>query len=420
MSLIYDTIINMIDYLILFKYFNCFAEKRNIKKNYCVALFAVCVITISIVNQFNNQRINLILCILMIYWYSFSFTYKIPYYIILPILYIGFGLVAELICFYILDSAYGVFSYNVSYYTSSFVCEGIRYLIVYMICSIKKIKLPEISFNIGKFLFIIPVSSIIICCIAINIIKNNDTNIVSGLCFGIIIMTVASNILMYKFFNKLLDMMEENHNNEMLLQEAKLKEEYYLEVEKSNNTVCEIRHNLKNILLGMYGEYGNDKKISEGISKIVQELDESDKKIYTSNIILNTIISSKINYAKTLCIDIEVTVKVPKSVKLDYRDAGVLIGNILDNAIEACERIDESLRWIKIDIVYKGHSLFIRVTNSKDIHFVNIEKTNKLDVKNHGIGIPSIKRVVEKHNGIVEFIDKGKEFEVSASLYGIG
>ncbi len=44
MSIIYDLVINIIDYLIIFKYFNCFSEKRNMEKKYCVSLFWGCII----------------------------------------------------------------------------------------------------------------------------------------------------------------------------------------------------------------------------------------------------------------------------------------------------------------------------------------------------------------------------------------
>ena len=127
--------------------------------------------------------------------------------------------------------------YSVRYHGSSFICEFIRFLIVYALCGIKKIKLPKLSFNIGKFLVIIPLSSVVICCIAINIIQNSKNDLVNIMCLVIIIMTITSNILMFKMFFKVIDTLSDNYEKEMLLQEAEAR-------------------------------------------KIVQELDESDKNIY--------------------------------------------------------------------------------------------------------------------------------------------
>lgn len=417
MSIIYDIVINLIDYLIIFKYFNCFSKKRNLEKKYCVSLFCNCIILMSVVNQFQNQSANLILCISMIYLYSLSFSYSISYHIILPVLYIGFGIVAELIGFLILNVSGEMIPYSVRYYGSSFICELIRFLIVYALCGIKKIHLPKLSFNIGKFLVIIPLSSIVICCIAINIIQNSKNDLVNIMCLVIIIMTITSNVLMFKMFFKVIDTLSDNYEKEMLLQEAEAKEQYYQEVEKSSREVQKIKHDLKNMLLAICGSYKEKNKISEEIRKIVQELDESDKKIYTSNVVINTIINNKISRAENLEIKTDVNIEVSKSVSLDYKDAGILLGNILDNAIEACERKKTEDRWIKIDMFYQKHSLFIKVCNSKVKERVDVDKSSKRDVHNHGIGISSIKAIVKKYDGYVEFIDKGEEFEVSISLY---
>lgn len=419
MSTIYDLIINVIDYLIIFKYFNCFSEKRSMEKKYCVSLFWSCIILISVVNQFHNQNTNLILCILMIYLYSLSFSYSISYHIILPVLYIGFGIVAELIGFFILNVSGEVIPYFIRYYGSSFICEFIRFLIVYAVCGIKKIKLPKLSFNIGKFLVIIPLSSLVICCMAINIIQNSKNDLVNIMCLVIIIMTITSNVLMFKMFFKVIDTLSDNYEKEMLLQEAEAKEQYYQEVEKSSREVQKIKHDLKNMLLAICGSYKEKDKISEEIRKIVQELDESDRKIYTSNVVINTIINNKISQAENLEIKTDVNIKIPQTVSLDYKDAGILLGNILDNAIEACERVNKEERWIKISMFHQKNTLFVKVCNSKTKEPVNINKSSKRDVHNHGIGISSIKCIIKKYNGYEEFKDKGEKFEVSVSLYGI-
>ena len=419
MSIFLNLIINVIDYLIIFRYFNFFSEKRNVERKYCVSLFFSCIILMSAANQFQSQRVNLILCILMIYLYSLSFSYSISYHIILPVLYIGFGIVAELIGFLILNVSGEVIPYFIRYYGSSFICEFIRFLIVYAVCSIKKINLPKLSFSTGKFLVIIPFSSLVICCMAINIIQNSKNNLVNIMCLVIIIMTITSNILMVKMFFKVIDTLSDNYQKEMLLQEAEAKEEYYQEVEKSSREVQKIKHDLKNMLLAICGSYKEKNKISEEIRKIVQELDDSDKKIYTSNIVINTIINHKMCLAENLKIKTYVNIKVPKSVNLDYKDAGILLGNILDNAIESCKKINMEDRWIKIDIIYKKNTMFIKICNSKIKELVNIKQTSKHDVHNHGIGVSSIENIVNKYGGYVEFIDKGEEFEVAVSLYGI-
>lgn len=353
----------------------------------------------------------------MIYIYSLSFSYSISYHIILPVLYMGFGIVAELIGFLILNVSGEMIPYFIRYYGSSFICEFIRFLIVYVICGIKKMKLSKLSFNIGKFLVIIPLSSIVICCIAINIIQNSKNDLVNIMCLVIIIMSITSNVLMFKMFFKVIDTLADNYEKEMLLQEAEAKEQYYREIEQSNREVRKIKHDLKNMLLAVCGKSKEQNEISEEICKIMKELDGSDKKIFTSNVVINTIINHKISQAENLDIKTDVNIKVSKNVSLDYKDAGILLGNILDNAIEACEKMSKENRWIKIDMFHQKSTLFIKVCNSKTKEQVNINKSSKRDVHNHGIGILSIKAIVKKYDGYVEILDKGEQFEVDVSLY---
>ena len=107
---------------------------------------------------------------------------------------------------------------------------------------------------------------------------------------------------------------------------------------------------------------------------------------------------------------------VPKYMNIDYGDMGVLFGNLLDNAIEANRLVEEKNRWIDVSVNYEDHILVINIKNSK---LLGISKKKEKNYLNHGIGINSVRQIVEKYNGIAEFQDLGDIFEASAILYGI-
>lgn len=419
MIFLFGLFVNFIDFSIIKKYYSCFSKERTCKKTVSTAIFLVSVLLISLVNQLDVPTFNLITSIVLIYVYNLTFTYSRTQRVVLPILYIGFGFVAELTCYLLLSSFGDILSYGESYYVSVLLCEVLRFLIVYVIYQICGAKLPHLPGRILALLLFIPVSSIVICCVAINIIKFSQNYISSILSLIIIIMTLAINVLLLSLIRKLIDVMLENHNNAMLLQEAKAKENYYREVENSNNTIREIKHNLKNMLLAIYAKADDNQILAEEVKALVEELDESEKNIYTTNVIFNTILNNKVNQAKNQKIDVEVSVLIPQYINLDYKDAGVLLGNLLDNAMEACSILDESKRKMTISIIYRKGMLLVKVRNSKEDKRVDIDKSSKMDKDNHGIGIPSIKRIIKKYNGAIEFIDKGTEFEVCASMYGI-
>lgn len=112
-------------------------------------------------------------------------------------------------------------------------------------------------------------------------------------------------------------------------------------------------------------------------------------------------------------------IHIPKRMQVEYGDIGVLYGNLLDNAIEACRKLPEAGRFIRIENKYVSGRLLLVVTNSKENEKNKHLKTTKKDTYTHGYGIASVRRVVEKYNGVVQFKDNGITFEVSVMMYGI-
>ena len=124
-------------------------------------------------------------------------------------------------------------------------------------------------------------------------------------------------------------------------------------------------------------------------------------------------------YAEKAHINIDYDIMIPKYLGIEYGDMGILFGNLLDNAIEACCRIPETQRWIRVTISYSAGGLVLIIENSKDEMEDNDLKTMKGKTPEHGIGTKSIRKVVEKYDGVIEFKDEAKRFEASAIIYGI-
>lgn len=163
-----------------------------------------------------------------------------------------------------------------------------------------------------------------------------------------------------------------------------MKEQYYREIEAGNKKVQEIKHDLKNRLIALYAIEKANVDFKKEFQKIIGELDEGEKTIYTANIIVNTILNNKLRNAQKRHIATEASVLVPKQMNLDYSAAGILLGNLLDNAIEACEKIEASKRWIAVNIIYKEHTLILKICNSKEIKKANIALSSKRHYKQKG------------------------------------
>lgn len=89
-----------------------------------------------------------------------------------------------------------------------------------------------------------------------------------------------------------------------------------------------------------------------------------------------------------------------------------LFGNLLDNAIEACEKVDIEERYITFKSQYKGDFLSIVIKNSMR-YFDNTIKTNKKNKAFHGYGLINVKRVIQNYNGHLSIVAQDNEFMIS-------
>jgi sensor histidine kinase regulating citrate/malate metabolism len=110
---------------------------------------------------------------------------------------------------------------------------------------------------------------------------------------------------------------------------------------------------------------------------------------------------------------------IPAAIGVNTDDMVVIFGNLLDNAIEASERVKNS-KYIDLFVSYEEGCMILRIRNNFDK--VKIDKagdfvTRKEDDALHGIGIKSVKSTVAKYDGIIEFATDGTEFTVDIMIY---
>ena len=91
------------------------------------------------------------------------------------------------------------------------------------------------------------------------------------MCTSIIFIVLFINILIFSVFKKMNTIYASIYEKEMIIQEAKLKEAYYSEVDKSSQYLRKIRHDLKNKLIGIYGIEDDNELIRTKIKEIIGE-----------------------------------------------------------------------------------------------------------------------------------------------------
>ncbi len=147
----------------------------------------------------------------------------------------------------------------------------------------------------------------------------------------------------------------------------------------------------------------------EELDRYLDELDEDlntvDTVIKTGNVMMDAILNSKISLAKRRDIAVEADAYVPKELPLSEVDMSLIIGNLLDNAMEACESVAEKKdRFIRIYIDMIKGQLYIYVMNSMGGRVKkvgNVYFTTKRGGY-HGFGLGRIDRVIRKYEGYLK------------------
>lgn len=113
-------------------------------------------------------------------------------------------------------------------------------------------------------------------------------------------------------------------------------------------------------------------------------------------------------------------------MKMPFKGADIclILGNLLENAVEAAEKV-EGKKYIKIQMKYDKNNLLIFVMNNYKGQLLKIKdkglRSTKSDAGNHGVGLQSVYRAVDKYHGTVVIDDSVSErFLIRVVLYGTG
>ena len=177
------------------------------------------------------------------------------------------------------------------------------------------------------------------------------------------------------------------------------------EVQNIYQTMRAWRHDYHNHMQSIKAmlEMGKTAELSEYLDNLEKDLDSIDIAIRTGNVGLDAILSSKVSIARKNNIEVNCTAKVPQDLKISDVHFCAIVGNLMDNAIEACEKIPAACpRFIRIYIGLFKSQLYISVSNStkeKKRRRLGELVTSKLG--EHGFGLRRIDKLAEKYDGYV-------------------
>ena len=181
------------------------------------------------------------------------------------------------------------------------------------------------------------------------------------------------------------------------------------EVQNIYQTMRAWRHDYHNHIQSIKAMLAMQKfaELDKYLDTLESDLDSIDIAIRTGNVGLDAILSSKVSIARKNSIQVDCTAKVPLALKITDVHLCAIVGNLLDNAIEACEKMnrdasEEKRRFIRIYIGLFKQQLYISVSNStceKRRRRLSELVTSKLG--EHGFGLRRIDRIAAQYDGYV-------------------
>lgn len=263
-------------------------------------------------------------------------------------------------------------------------------------------------------LMIPAVSIIFVAQIVLNYKVPMNEKIFSLICF------VLHNGAFLFLYGEIMRLIEESRKQQQEIEQNRFYECQVEMMQKSLAEIKEVRHDMRNKLVAFSKNavVGKNDEAIQLISGIIEECGNGNIYAKSGNMVIDSIIEYKLRQAKAFNIRFQSDLLVPEELECMVSDLGVVIGNLLDNAIEAASQTND--RWIRLKMEYTKGRLLLKMSNSYTgkVNYVgNRIVTSKKDASNHGMGLRSVERVVKKFDGEMELSHNENIFEVMILMY---
>ena len=179
------------------------------------------------------------------------------------------------------------------------------------------------------------------------------------------------------------------------------------------------RHDYHNHMQVMKAQLalGNLEEIQEYLNALEKELDHVDTLVKSGNLMTDAILNSKLTLARRQKIRINCNAKIPERISVEDVDLCVILGNLMDNALEACKQIAEENRFLRIYMKVNKSQLYLSIQNSakEDPDF---NEQNYITKKrgNHGLGMKRVQTAVEKYQGYLNLANEPGIFAAEVTI----
>lgn len=247
----------------------------------------------------------------------------------------------------------------------------------------------------------------------------------SSIAFVIVsLLMIFMNLIIFDVYEKMISHTLAERKNLIYEQEIELCNRQAKDRESAYRQTRMLRHDLNDRLIGIGAllESGRSDEAAEEINRMLAENKlYRDDVSHCGNLTLDALINYKHSLAAGKDIRMECRTEVPAELFVDGTDLCIILGNLLDNALEAVENLPVAHRLVTLIVKLEKGTLHIMVENPYAGEIAeNADgtiKTSKESGEIHGYGLISVRKTVQKYNGGLVIRHEGGIFQASALLY---
>ena len=352
---------------------------------------------------------------------SFLFSMKTLHRFLYTLLYIALGVIAEGLTAMLIST---VFSVEISRITEGLfnllgiLISKLMVLLVLLLVRLRRHK-SLVGISVGHVLILLPLP---LSTLLLLVLQYNFEYVASLAPLQIRFLSVAylllvvSNIAVFDYIDSLYQNALDKGKLAVAAQMVKGQEKQYAAMQQYNSELAQFRHDQKNISIGILNQLqeGNTEAAIAHLQEHITVL--SAPQIRSAGII-HAVVDAKTEAAEKENIRIHFTYQNLKKLTISDVDIAILLGNALDNAIEAASQVPEEKRNIDLLVALQNSNLVIYVKNPVNAP-VDVQDltSKKRDAARHGFGIMSMKQIVSKYRGEIVFRCEELTFEVHVVL----
>lgn len=250
---------------------------------------------------------------------------------------------------------------------------------------------------------------------------------------AVCVILVFVNFASYYFYIIVSQKNKMEFQSKLQLRQITMYEQWYEEMKNVRKEMVSFKHDMNNhfdVLMKICNDKKekpekNIEKMKEYLDSLGMEYQGIISNVETGNMALDALIGMKKSYAVSKGIELKTEIYIPIDMNCDNMDMVIILGNLLDNAIEACEKVNNN-KSIKLVMKYSLNNLIISIQNTyngdlkkknKNDEELYLPKTTKDDLTHHGIGLQNVKSIVEKYNGDIYWETDNNTFKVEILIY---